>query len=576
MGTTVSTAITDTATSVATTVLNRSQTSIKNKSSNTVILDATDVEGDVSISGNKISLSSSTYNEARITEALTGANKERLLSSAANEIVSKLSGLNLGQTAVSTTDVNMTVNATVNLTNDSLTKCLSESINNVRLKASKVKGNVNIDNNIIRIDSKVVHRCIASNASGITNERTVENSTVNKLTSTLAGLSGLEILLAALGAALLILGPIVAPIIAPLVGIPKNIMRGIIVAGSGVVMIILSGGFSTLPGMGGGEDNEDKLKNPVSVKLPKNAITNVTLPALVKESSGKLSTRKDRKFTKTVAKVNGVPVLFAEPKYKGPLAPIDVIKTIMVKPYTAPFYATLSEDRKSIRLSSITGDNDKTFTPTLFMNEPAEEGAGLSVSWFVPIEPPTLASIVYHVRLKPMVFVEDNEKKVNFDTELYKYDGSKWENITHTGVYNAQSIVRTLDTYITAVENLQHAEGVGNIDDIEFENLVIDYMPVTAVEKLGGSSYLSYAKYLGMILIGVGVYIIGFGDSGKPPGEAKKHSKKRKRDDDEDESDESDEDDDEEERPSERRRSSLRKRMKSVGERLLNMVKRRK
>lgn len=574
MGTTVSTAITETASNEATSVLNKSRSDAENSSSNSVILSVSDVEGDVSISGNKISLTSATYSDAKINAELSGANKEKILSSAANNMLSKLSGLNLGQTSVSTTDVNMAVNAAVNMTNNVLSKCITESINNVRLDANKVAGNVNIDNNLIRIDSNTVNRCIASNASGITNDLSVETTSTNKFKTMLAGLSGLEILMAAAGALLLIVGPIVVPVIAPLLGMPKNIMRGMVVAGSGAIVMILSGGFSSLSDLIN-RKGSGSIKNPVKVKVPKAAIINKVVPHVVNNSQGKLNSIKDHKYSKTVVCYGTNPIIFGSNEYSGPLAPIDIIKAYMVSPYTVPIYATFSTDLRTITMSSMAGVGDDTFKPTIKLKDPAEVGAGLSISWFKPEDPPTLAGVVYHVRMLPKIDTA-NSNNVRFDMELYKFISGKWEDITAT---TTKTVLTTNNVaYANIVKELQRVEGVAEVGDIKFEELTIDFSPYTAAERVVGNKYLVYAKYLGMGLIALGLYIVGFGDSGESDAQNNSEEQKHRNSEDSSEdyeefSEDTEEDDERPIRVRRRRRTSMRDRVKSLGNKLSRVRK---
>jgi hypothetical protein len=241
MGANVSTAISNSAVTTNIAAIESVKSDTKAKSSQIINVEVSHVGDDFIMRNTRFRIGGKTMNLSELKSIATARSRENAMSTAVDKLKAEMSGLNLAQVGVSTTDMSLIQNMTATATVESSNQCTSELEQKISVIVNDVGGSVDLSDGSYELDGEMMHRCLVSAASNIASELTGTTSSEQSIDSKITGLSGAEILMAALGGALLLFGPILIPLIAmPLIGnklVGRNFITGAVLLASGVGII---------------------------------------------------------------------------------------------------------------------------------------------------------------------------------------------------------------------------------------------------------------------------------------------------------------------------------------------------
>lgn len=163
MGASVSTNSTDIITKALTDVSSEIiQKSINNNIQN-IVINITDVEGDVTLSKVNI-LQKATINSKALFNNLSETENANKINEEIEKITnSTISGLNIGQISTSVSTLSNIIENCIKIKNQSLSQCQNNNEQNFKLTLSKIKGNLSITDLTIKQITENFSECILSN-----------------------------------------------------------------------------------------------------------------------------------------------------------------------------------------------------------------------------------------------------------------------------------------------------------------------------------------------------------------------------------------------------------------------------
>lgn len=213
-----------------------------------------DIAGTVDISNNTININSKAILSKDTKVFLSSEAQTKAMNQAIQKLKSELSGLNLAQLSVSSSDVEIMNNMAASVAATNLVDCTVKIQQSAIIKGGNVGGNLDIRNNKIDLSADALAKCYNDSTSKIVSNLTSNSVADNSLESKVKGLSWMDILAIGISALLILGAPVVLPLIGGTALASNKSLRGILMIAVGGVMIYFNRKWK-------GDDTESKNNN---------------------------------------------------------------------------------------------------------------------------------------------------------------------------------------------------------------------------------------------------------------------------------------------------------------------------
>ena len=201
MGASVSKNVTKMVTNVVSTISNTTIQSTELTTDSQQIISVSDVGGDVWISGNVFYQFASVNMKALMNALSTESAQQQMVINISQQAKSLVSGLNLGQFSYASNDLDVLIQATINLVSTITQNCAARSEQNQSIVVRRVSGSVHVTNNVEQQMATIIGECVQD---AVTNSQAVQDIQVQLSQSASATSKGLDPMVLAIMLAILI------------------------------------------------------------------------------------------------------------------------------------------------------------------------------------------------------------------------------------------------------------------------------------------------------------------------------------------------------------------------------------
>lgn len=176
MGASISQNVIDSVTKAISTISTSIIQSTQLSEDSTQLISVKDVDGDVTISGNRFTQTATINMQALMSSLQTAEAQQSLIQELTQDAKSIISGLNIGQFADSTNTLNTLVSAELSIITQIGQVCATGENQYQAIIVERVKHNVYIQNNILNQMSNIVQNCVQS---VVANDKSIQDA-INK------------------------------------------------------------------------------------------------------------------------------------------------------------------------------------------------------------------------------------------------------------------------------------------------------------------------------------------------------------------------------------------------------------